>query len=181
LLVQTKPYSGILTPPAESNIDPAAWRGVPRPGDLMKRFIEAADSEQSTLPECLDDWFDESNSVCVIDAFVQELISTSSGSRASNRRRQVGRLTTLPRCRSSTSTGGTKGWRLLLLKLEERAMLSWNYQRPRRPRSLAARKCGWHQSYRLRRTVYSSYQCANGHRHNTVSADKKSPATRRGG
>jgi hypothetical protein len=30
LLVQTKPYSGIVTPPAESNKDPAAWRGVPR-------------------------------------------------------------------------------------------------------------------------------------------------------
>jgi len=39
----------------------------------MKRFIEAADSEQSTLPECLDDWIDESNAVRVIDAFADVL------------------------------------------------------------------------------------------------------------
>jgi len=34
----------------------------------MKRFIEAADRSQSTLlPECLDDWVDESNPVRVVD------------------------------------------------------------------------------------------------------------------
>ena len=40
----------------------------------MKRFVEGADRGQSTLlPECLDDWIDESNPVRVIDAFVEAL------------------------------------------------------------------------------------------------------------
>ena len=40
----------------------------------MKRFVQGADRGQSTLlPECLDDWIDESNPVRVIDAFVDAL------------------------------------------------------------------------------------------------------------
>jgi transposase len=40
----------------------------------MKRFVAGADRSQSTLlPECLDDWIDESNPVRVIDAFVDAL------------------------------------------------------------------------------------------------------------
>ncbi len=40
----------------------------------MKRFIAGADRAQSTLlPECLDDFIDESNPVRVIDAFVDTL------------------------------------------------------------------------------------------------------------
>ena len=40
----------------------------------MKRFVQGADRGQSTLlPECLDDWIDESNSVRVVDAFVDAL------------------------------------------------------------------------------------------------------------
>src|SRR5262249_31586415 len=40
----------------------------------MKRFIEGADRNQSTLlPECLDDWIDDSNPVRVVDAFVDAL------------------------------------------------------------------------------------------------------------
>jgi transposase len=40
----------------------------------MKRFVPGADREQSTpLPECLDDFIDESNPVRVIDAFVDAL------------------------------------------------------------------------------------------------------------
>src|SRR3990170_5682259 len=40
----------------------------------MKRFVVGAERGQSTLlPECLDDWIDESNPVRVIDAFVQVL------------------------------------------------------------------------------------------------------------
>ena len=40
----------------------------------MKRFVVGADRGQSTLlPECLDDWIDESSSVRVIDAFVNAL------------------------------------------------------------------------------------------------------------
>ncbi len=40
----------------------------------MRRFVEQADREQSTLlPECLDDLIDESNPVRVIDVFVDTL------------------------------------------------------------------------------------------------------------
>lgn len=40
----------------------------------MRRFIEGADRDQSTpLPECLDDWVEESNSVRVVVAFVAAL------------------------------------------------------------------------------------------------------------
>ena len=40
----------------------------------MKRFVEGTERGQSTfLPECLDDWIDESNPVRVIDAFVDAL------------------------------------------------------------------------------------------------------------
>jgi transposase len=40
----------------------------------MKRFVAGADRSQSTLlPECLDDFIDESNPVRAIDAFVDAL------------------------------------------------------------------------------------------------------------
>jgi transposase len=40
----------------------------------MKRFVEGADRGQSTLlPECLDDWIDESNPVRAVDVFVDGL------------------------------------------------------------------------------------------------------------
>ena len=40
----------------------------------MRRFVEEADRGQRTLlPECLDDFIDESNPVRVIDVFVDAL------------------------------------------------------------------------------------------------------------
>src|SRR3954449_4722795 len=40
----------------------------------MKRFMVGSDRGQSTLlPECLDDWIDESNPVRAVDAFVDAL------------------------------------------------------------------------------------------------------------
>ncbi len=40
----------------------------------MRRFVEGADRGQSTLlPECLEDWIDESNPVRAVDAFVEAL------------------------------------------------------------------------------------------------------------
>jgi transposase len=40
----------------------------------MKRFVEGADRGQSTLlPECLDEWVEDSNSVRVVDSFVNAL------------------------------------------------------------------------------------------------------------
>src|ERR1700742_4579020 len=43
-------------------------------GESMRRFVEEADRGQWTLlPECLDDFIDESNPVRMIDAFVDAL------------------------------------------------------------------------------------------------------------
>jgi|SRR5258708_2137298 len=43
-------------------------------GQFMKRFVEGADRGQSILlPECLDEWVEESNSVRVVDSFVDAL------------------------------------------------------------------------------------------------------------
>ena len=45
-----------------------------RRGAGMAGFIQGVDRGQSTLlPECLEDWADESNPVRVIDAFVDAL------------------------------------------------------------------------------------------------------------
>ena len=49
----------------------------------MKRFIEGEDRSQSTLlPECLEDWVDESNPVRVVDAFVDALKLSDLGFKA---------------------------------------------------------------------------------------------------
>jgi hypothetical protein len=46
----------------------------------MKRFVQGADRSQSTLPpECLDDWIEDDNPVCVIHAFVGALNLTELG------------------------------------------------------------------------------------------------------
>src|SRR5258705_2473802 len=43
-------------------------------GGLMKGFVQRADRQQTTLlPECLDDWADESNPVRAVDVFVDAL------------------------------------------------------------------------------------------------------------
>jgi hypothetical protein len=48
----------------------------------MRRFVEQADRGQSTLlPECLDDFIDESNPVRVIDVFVDTLDLAEMGFR----------------------------------------------------------------------------------------------------
>jgi len=40
-------------------------------GGIMKGFVQGADRQQTTLlPECLDDWVDESNPVRAVDVFV---------------------------------------------------------------------------------------------------------------
>ena len=49
-------------------------------GQFMKRFVEGADRGQSTLlPECLDEWVEESNSARVVDCFVDGLDLTDLG------------------------------------------------------------------------------------------------------
>ena len=45
-------------------------------GGMMKGFVRGADRQQTTLlPECLDDWVDESNPVRAVDVFVDALES----------------------------------------------------------------------------------------------------------
>jgi transposase len=40
----------------------------------MRGFIRGADRQQTTLlPECLDDWVDEGNSIRAVDVFVDAL------------------------------------------------------------------------------------------------------------
>jgi transposase len=47
---------------------------------MMKRFIEGADRGQSTLlPDCLEDWIDESNPVRAVDVFVDGLALAELG------------------------------------------------------------------------------------------------------
>ena len=58
----------------------------------MKRFIEGADRGQSTLlPECLDDFIDESNPVRAVDAFVDALNLGKLGLMVPIQRQPVGR------------------------------------------------------------------------------------------
>ena len=43
-------------------------------GEMMKGFVQGADRQQTTLlPECLDDWVNESNPVRAVDVFVDAL------------------------------------------------------------------------------------------------------------
>jgi len=40
----------------------------------MQGFVQGADRQQTTLlPECLDDWIDEGNSIRAVDVFVDAL------------------------------------------------------------------------------------------------------------
>src|SRR3954466_1936473 len=46
----------------------------------MQGFVQGADRQQTTLlPECLDDWVDESNSVRAVDVFVEALDLADQG------------------------------------------------------------------------------------------------------
>src|SRR5665811_2560570 len=43
-------------------------------GGMMKGFVQGTDRQQTTLlPECLDDWVDESNPIRAVDVFVDAL------------------------------------------------------------------------------------------------------------
>jgi hypothetical protein len=63
----------------------------------MKGFVPGADREQSTpLPECLDDFINESNPVRVIDAFVDARLIWLIWASAALRRLQRGDRRTIP-------------------------------------------------------------------------------------
>jgi len=65
--------------------------------ESMRRFVEEADRGQWTLlPECLDDFIDESNPVRVIDVFVDALDLAEMNFEGVSRRRLAGSRT-IPR------------------------------------------------------------------------------------
>ena len=71
----------------------------------MRRFIEEADRGQWTLlPECLDDFIDESNPVRVIDVFVDALDLAEMSFEGWSQQRLVGHRTTPRSSLSFTST-----------------------------------------------------------------------------
>jgi transposase len=66
----------------------------------MRRFVEEADRGQWTLlPECLDDFIDESNPVRVIDVFVDALDLAQMSRNRPTHHRQSDRLRSLRRPR----------------------------------------------------------------------------------
>jgi len=66
-------------------------------GEMMRRFVEEADRGQWTLlPECLDDFIDESNPVRVIDVFVGALDLAEMSFEGLSQRQLVDRRT-IPR------------------------------------------------------------------------------------
>ena len=49
-------------------------------GELMTRFVQGMDRQQTTLlPECLDDLIDESNPVRAVDVFRRSARSSRAG------------------------------------------------------------------------------------------------------
>jgi hypothetical protein len=61
-------------------------------GGMMKGFVQGADRQQTTLlPECLDDWVDESNPVRAVDVFVDALLSPCAVSWGCWRKRTIRR------------------------------------------------------------------------------------------
>ena len=71
----------------------------------MKRFIEGDARGQATLlPELLDDYVAENNSVRVVDVFVDELDLAKLGFEVCSQQKQDGQLITPPCCSSSTFT-----------------------------------------------------------------------------
>jgi transposase len=65
----------------------------------MKRFVAGADRSQTTLlPECLDDFIEESNPVRVVDAFVDALDWADLGFEGSSQPRLGDLRITLRRC-----------------------------------------------------------------------------------
>ena len=71
----------------------------------MTRFVQGMDRQQTTLlPECLDDFIDESNPVRAVDVFVDALDLRDLGFTSVDPAETAGRPTIPRRCSSSTST-----------------------------------------------------------------------------
>src|SRR5215468_9185498 len=78
-MVYLKPPRHISTlPRLFENLTDAMFPLLNR-GGMMKGFVQGADRRQTTLlPECLDDWVDESNPVRAVDVFVDARASPIS-------------------------------------------------------------------------------------------------------
>jgi len=83
----------------------------------MQGFVQGADRQQTTLlPECLDDWVDEGNSIRASMCSWMRWNCATSGSMALILQRPAGRLTILRRCQAlqftAISTGSIEagGW-----------------------------------------------------------------------
>jgi transposase len=73
----------------------------------MRRFVEGADRGQTTLlPECLEDWIGEDNTVRVIDVFVEELDLAGLGFGGVGIIRSPSRASILPDRSGHPVTGG---------------------------------------------------------------------------
>ena len=90
-------------------------------GGMMKGFVEGADRQQTTLlPECLDDWVDESNPVRAVDVFVDALELRELGFDGVTPAATAGRDIIRRRCSSfismAISTGSNRagGWSVRL-------------------------------------------------------------------
>src|SRR3979409_840687 len=60
--------------PGRVKTQPVLWFPLLNRGGMMRGFVQGADRQQTTLlPECLDDWVDESNPVRAVDVFVDAL------------------------------------------------------------------------------------------------------------
>ena len=71
----------------------------------MQGFVRGADRQQTTLlPECLDDWVDENNSVRAVDVFVDALELRDLGFDGVDPAATGRPRTILRRCSSSTFT-----------------------------------------------------------------------------
>src|SRR6476620_9480933 len=72
LIFEATTRSPLFTRLCENPID--AMIPLLNRGGMMKGFVQGADRQQTTLlPECLDDWVDESNPVRAVDVFVDAL------------------------------------------------------------------------------------------------------------
>jgi len=129
----------------------------------MQGFVQGADRQQTTLlPECLDDWVDESNSIRAVDVFVDALELRDLGFDALILQRPAGRRTILRRCSSSTftaiSTGsiepaaGARGWPQSRGDVADRTARA----RPQKPLPTSART----MAQRSRRFARNSSSCA---------------------
>src|SRR6202011_4286114 len=70
----SRPYGRSGAGPGRVKTQPVLWFPLLNRGGMMRGFVQGADRQQTTLlPECLDDWVDESNPVRAVDVFVDAL------------------------------------------------------------------------------------------------------------